>query len=227
MSDVSKPRGADQPQERGGRRPSPYEKIRDAILDGTLNPGAPLVESSIAEWCGVSRTPVREALTRLEQDGLVERSDRGLVIRQRSPEQILDIYETRIVLESTAAKVAAARHNSFDQMRLETLMAAAEAADLNDSDQLVTRNRDFHRGVWRASHNETLIDLLQRLDMHLTRYPATTLAYTGRWAEALEQHRALVEAILRRDGKAAAEIADRHFSQARDIRLTLWKNDLF
>src|SRR5690606_24154755 len=101
---------------------SPYQRIKDAILDASLLPGQQLVESTLAEWCGVSRTPVREALLRLEQDGMVERSDRGLIVRQRSPEEILDIYETRIVLEAAAAKFASERHTRLDQIRLEKLL---------------------------------------------------------------------------------------------------------
>src|SRR5690606_26282547 len=83
---------------------TPYDKIRDAIVSGELAGGTPLTESSLAAWCGVSRTPIREALLRLEQDGLIVRTERGPVVRSRSPEEILDIYEVRIALEATAAR---------------------------------------------------------------------------------------------------------------------------
>src|ERR1700754_1808293 len=86
------------------RQPTPYERLKQAILDGELVPGQQLVEISLAQWCQVSRTPIREALSRLEQDGLALRTDRGLVVRERSPEEILDIYDTRIVLEAMAAR---------------------------------------------------------------------------------------------------------------------------
>lgn len=205
------------------QKQAPYDRIRDAIMDGTLEPGSPLVESQVAEWCGVSRTPVREALTRLEQDGLVERGERGLIVRQRSPEEVLDIYEVRVVLEMTAARVAAERHTHYDRIRLEKLLKAAEDADTSDSGELVRRNRDFHQGVWQASHNDSLIDLLTRLNMHLIRYPATTLSHEGRWQEAIEEHRELVNAILARDGDRAELLAQTHFIRARDIRLTLWE----
>ena len=91
-----------------------YERLKNAIITGELGPGTHLVESSLARLCQVSRTPVREALTRLEQDGLVHQGARGLVVRERSPEEILDIYETRIVLEATAARLAAERHTALD-----------------------------------------------------------------------------------------------------------------
>ena len=97
---------------------SPYLRIRDAIIEGQFPPNTALVEQNLAEWCGVSRTPIREALRRLEQDGLVERSSRGLVVTNRTPEQILDTYEVRIVLEEAVARFAAQRHTQIDRIRL-------------------------------------------------------------------------------------------------------------
>ncbi|MGD9988291.1 GntR family transcriptional regulator [Pseudonocardia sp.] len=207
----------------GQQRPAPYERLRDAIVSGALEPGAQLVESALAEWCGVSRTPVREALSRLEQDGLVRRGERGLVVRERSPEEILDIYEVRIVLEATAARVAAARRTQLDLVRIERLMTALTEVDTSDPAEMARRNREFHKGVWAASHNESLVDLLGRLNMHLIRYPATTLSYKDRWAEALGEHKRLVAAIVAGDATEAGNIAEAHFSRARDIRLRVWE----
>jgi DNA-binding GntR family transcriptional regulator len=184
------------------------------------------VESVLAELYGVSRTPIRDALSRLEQDGLVVRRDRSLVVRARSPEEILDIYETRIVLEVKAAVVAAERHTSFDAMQLGRALRGNEKANVADADGLVSRNRELHGTIWQASHNQTLIDLLERLNLHLVRYPATTLVHEGRWDEALREHRALVDAILERDAAAAAREAKRHFTRALEIRLELWEQEL-
>jgi DNA-binding GntR family transcriptional regulator len=208
-------------------RSAPYEQIKNAILDATLAPGTALVESSLAELFAVSRTPIREALLRLEQDGMVERTDRGLIVRDRSPEQVLDIYETRIILETAAARFAATKHSTIDRIRLSKLLEETSDFDVSDPSELARLNRSFHRGVWQASHNEALVDLLNRLSLHLMRYPATTLAYPGRWERALEQHRELVDAILARDADEAARVAEVHFTEARDIRLKLWETDTF
>lgn len=208
-------------------RSAPYEQIKNAILDATLAPGTALVESSLAEQFSVSRTPIREALLRLEQDGMVERTDRGLIVRDRSPEQVLDIYETRIILETAAARFAAIKHSTIDRIRLSKLLEDTSNPDVKEPAQLARMNRSFHRGVWQASHNEALVDLLSRLNLHLMRYPATTLAYPGRWERALQQHRDLVEAILTRDSDEAARVAEVHFTEARDIRLKLWETDTF
>ena len=203
-------------------RPSAYDRIKEAILSGELEPGRPLVEAQLAAWCGVSRTPVREALTRLEQDRLVARGDRGLVVRQSSPEEILDLYDTRIVLEAAAARFAAERRTEHDlRLMRNALPRMAELGDANPSAKAAS-NADFHRLIWRASHNGSMIDLLERLGMHLGRYPATTLAYPGRWESSNTQHDELVEAIAARDAELAATIATTHFSVARDIRLALF-----
>lgn len=152
------------------RKPSPYELMKTAITTGEIAPGAPLVEAALAEWCQVSRTPVREALTRLEQDGLVIRSVRGLIVRERSPEEILDIYETRIALESTVARIAAARRTPIDLIHLRRAEEAMSKLEAGDENAMAAANREFHQALWRSSHNDSLIDLLSRLDLHLARY---------------------------------------------------------
>jgi DNA-binding GntR family transcriptional regulator len=217
---------ADTPDRDPLRALSPYERIKQAILDGTFQPGFALVELTVAEWCGVSRTPIREALLRLEQDGLVNKSERGMIVRERTPEEVLDIYEVRISLEVAAARIASERHTLLDRVRLERLMTRVEETDGPLGQLHADRNRDFHRGIWLASHNESLIDLLDRLNLHLLRYPLTTLTAPGRWKESLEEHRELVAAILAREPVRAQEIAQRHFTTARDIRLALWEDNI-
>jgi DNA-binding GntR family transcriptional regulator len=206
-------------------RVSPYEMIKQAILSGELDAGQPLIEATLASWCGVSRTPVREALRRLQQDGLVERSNHGLAVRARSPEEILDLYDTRVVLEATAARVAAERRTDHDIRQLRWMLEIDAEMPETDSGALASANQRFHRAVWRASHNESLIDLLERLNLHLARYPGTTLASPGRWDTARQQHAKLLDAIESRDGDVAHEIARTHFLEARDIRLALFAQE--
>jgi len=208
------------------RTESPYDMLKNAILHGELEPGQPLIEANLAAWCQVSRTPIREALMRLEQDGLVDRTDRGLVVRDRSPEEIIDLYETRMILEATVGRVAAERRTDHDIRTLRRLLVRGEDTEVIDPREMVAANKQFHRAVWRASHNESLLDLLERLNLHLARYPETTLAYPGRWKQAWHEHSELMEAIEARDGDRAYEVALRHFKEARDIRLVLFDRDL-
>jgi DNA-binding GntR family transcriptional regulator len=204
------------------RQRGAYERIKQAILTGELKPGQQLVETALAEWCEVSRTPVREALTRLEQDGIVVRSDRGMVVRENSPEDVLDLYETRIALEATAARMAAERRTFHDLLQMHQFAQSMVDEVPTDPAEMVTANDRFHRALWRATHNRSMIDLLDRLSMHLGRYPATTLAFPGRWERAARQHVAIVEAVEARDGDKAAALATEHFTESRDIRLKLF-----
>jgi DNA-binding GntR family transcriptional regulator len=203
-----------------------YERIKHGILDGTFEPGSTLIETAVAEWCQVSRTPVREALSRLEQDGLVIRNEKGVGVRERTPDEILDLYDTRISLEVTAARFAAQRWTQMDQIRLERL--SATAADLPESASpvaMAAANRDFHRAVWVASRNQAVIDLLDRVNLHLMRYPMTTLKYPGRWPQSLVEHRELLDAIVAGDQERAMRASEHHFTAARAIRLELWADE--
>jgi DNA-binding GntR family transcriptional regulator len=181
-----------------------------------------LTETVLADQYDVSRTPIREALTRLEQDGVLVRSERGLIVRMRSPEEILDIYEARILLEGRAARIAAERHSRVDVISLRRLAKEMELVDTTDEIAMVMANREFHQALWRATHNEAMIDLLARLDLHLVRYPATTLTQPGRWQEVNAEHLLVIDAVERSDGPGAEAIVTEHFTKARDIRLRLW-----
>ena len=87
-------------------------------------------------------------------------------------------------------------------------------------------NQEFHRAIWEATHNRSLIDLLDRLHLHLLRYPVTTLTAPGRWEQALAEHRDLLSAIIDRDPDRAGQAAELHFSAARDVRLAMWEQGL-
>ena len=92
--------------------------------------------------------------------------------------------------------------------------------------EMATINRSFHRAIWQAARNHTLADLLERLAVHLRRYPATTYLRSGRWEEALEEHRLLLEAIRQRDPDGAAEVAEKHMWASRDVRLDMIREGL-
>ncbi|WP_433869357.1 GntR family transcriptional regulator [Saccharopolyspora sp. CA-218241] len=201
-----------------------YDRLRADIVAGAFDAGAALVELSLAERYGTSRTPVREALRRLEQDGLVERGDRGMRVRTRSPEEILEIYEVRISLEATAAAAAAQRHGELDLIRIRRAQAAMEATDTGDPGAMADANRAVHEQIWAAGRNGTIVDLLTRLNNHLTRYPATTLAQPGRWTEAIAEHQGIIEAIEARDAERAHDLARDHMTRARDLRLRIYQD---
>lgn len=201
---------------RWGPEQGPYERVRAAIIDGEFKPGDILLEAQVAAWAGVGRSPARDILTRLVQDELVERTNRGPAVRRRTPEEILDLYETRVVLEALAAKYAAERHNRIDRLRIERMSRAG--ASVSD-EQFFMYTRDFHQVVWRAGHNDALLSMLDRLSAQITRNSDIGLSLPGRREEAQKEHEDIVDAVLRRDPEAAAEAATIHFQHACDLRL--------
>lgn len=213
--------------EPGGQKGVPmaagvYEQLRQRIVSGDIPPGERLTEIALAEEFGISRTPVREALRRLEQDGLVERAARGMRVRERSPNEILEIYEVRILLETAAARAAATRRTPLDVARLEQLHDNMVKTEPGDAQTMEAINRRFHEMLWATSHNSTLIDVLTRLNSYLLRYRGTTLTHGDRWKTALEEHAALLEAIREGDADRAAQIAEEHMTAARNVRLLMY-----
>jgi DNA-binding GntR family transcriptional regulator len=199
-----------------------YEQLHEHIVTGRLDAGEALRETSLATQFGVSRTPIREALRRLEQDGLVERGDRGLQVRRRSPEEILEIYEVRVALEAAAARAAAERRSPLDLIRLEQVHANMAALENPDAETMASLNRRFHGLVWAASHNATMVDALTRLHAPLMRYRETTLAFEDRWDMVIQEHANILEAIREGDPVRARDLASDHMIGARDTRLRMF-----
>ncbi|MBP2368113.1 GntR family transcriptional regulator [Pseudonocardia parietis] len=198
-----------------------YSGLRADIVAGELPPGTPLRETALAERFGVSRTPVREALRRLEQDRLLVPGVRGLEVRRVDPEEVVQIYDMRIMLEAEAARQAAAGHRTSDLLRLEGLLARDRELVEPDDAARIRTNLEFHAMLWQATHNPVLIDLLERLSVHLVHAPRSTLSVGGRWNEALGEHADLLRAVRDRDADRAAGIAAAHMNTARSLRLNL------
>lgn len=204
---------------------SVYDELRRDILSGRRAPGEALVETALADQYGVSRTPVREALLQLRQDGLVERNGRGLTVRGHSPEEILEIYQVRVPLEELAARLAASWRTELDLLRL--TRAHHEMVELTDRDPTgrSSANRAFHRQIWLASHNRTLLDMLERINDQLHRSPGSPLRFPGRWQQVLHDHEELLAAIAAQDSDRAGEIASRHMTEGRNIRLRMYSSE--
>jgi DNA-binding GntR family transcriptional regulator len=201
-----------------------YDRLLEEVLQGNLKPGELLVESALGEKYGVSRTPVREALRMLEQDGVLERVNRGIRVRQTSADEVLELYDVRAVLEGIAARDAAERRTEIDLAALDRMFRAMENASDATAMERAIINRSFHRAIWAAAKNRTLSDLLERLGVHLRRYPATTYQRPGRWEIAIEEHRAILEAIRSKDATAARSLSEEHMSAARNARLEMIRN---
>ena len=190
-------------------------------MNGELRPGRPLVETAMAKAFGVSRTPVREALRRLEQDGIVQRVGRQLVVRVTTPEEVLEIYDCRVVLEGMAAQWAARHRTDYDLALLERSLTLMAQQQDRTPVEMVRTNQIFHDQLWISSHNSTLCDLLDRLEVHIRRYPEPTVSQPGRWETAMAEHRAILDAIRQRDTELAGLLSSAHMTASRDLRLRM------
>ncbi len=198
-----------------------YDALRSDILTGRLSPGTPAREVALAERFGVSRTPVREALLLLEHDRLLVASSRGLVVRAVDTDEVIAIYDVRILLEGEAAAQAAEHRRESDLLRLDTLVKRDKALRRPSDEVRTSTNIEFHDAVAAATQNAVIVDLLGRLAVHLIRTPHSTLSAKGRWTQALGEHEALVEAIRARNPKRARQIATDHMTTARELRIAL------
>jgi len=175
----------------------------------------------MAKAFGVSRTPVREALRRLEQDGIVQRVGRQLVVRVTTPEEVLEIYDCRVVLEGMAAQWAARHRTDYDLALLERSLTLMAQQQDRTPVEMVRTNQIFHDQLWISSHNSTLCDLLDRLEVHIRRYPEPTVSQPGRWETAMTEHRAILDAIRQRDTELAGLLSSAHMTASRDLRLRM------
>jgi DNA-binding GntR family transcriptional regulator len=199
----------------------PYARLLVAIDAGEYPPGARLIETELAERFGVSRTPVRQALSRLEAQGVAARDTRGgLAVAALDYDQLGELYEVREMAEALAARLAA-RHASPTEIDMLRELVEADCARAEDPAALARSNRTFHHQLHRASHNRYLIDTLAAMRRSLSLLSGTTLAAPGRGPESVEEHAAIVAAIAARDENAAEAAARRHIVNALRTRLRL------
>lgn len=201
-----------------------YRRLRAEILAGTHQPGTPMREVGLAERFGVSRTPVREALGRLQHERLLERAARGLQVPAVDPQEVIQVYDMRVLLEAEAAGQAAQSRNEADLMHLKGLLDRDRRLQSPDDAERTAANLEFHAAVWTAAHNRVLQDLLERLSTHLVHAPRSTLSVGDRWEKSLDEHEALIAAIEARDAGTAQSLARQHMETARRLRLELLRS---
>jgi len=195
-----------------------HAMILDAIDRGLYRPGDRLVESELAERFRVSRTPIREALQRLETQSLLTREGRSLIVASLSHDEMAELYAVRTELEALAARLAA-RHAAPEEVRVLQAMAAEDRALIGDAQALARANRRFHGQVHLGSHNRFLVQQLGLVHRSMALMATTSLAVPGRGAAALDEHDAIVAAIAARDEEGAADALRTHLSRAFETRL--------
>ena len=198
-----------------------YEEIRGAIVDLRLEPGAPLREAAIATQLGVSKTPVREALGRLEQEGLVEATSfKGAVVSDYSERDLQEIYELRELLEGVAVRAAATEADDATLAALHEVIERSRAA--RDTDDLVLLAEllgRFDQIIFEQVENARIRNLIETLRAHLTRIGKLTEEIPGRVEASVEEHAAIVEAIARGDADEAERAMRVHIASVRGDQL--------
>lgn len=204
----------------GSRGAFVHQAIRAAIRDGELKAGQRLRERDVAEWLGVSRTPVREAFRMLQGQGmLAEAAGDGLVVSTLSTEEIGELYEVWADLEGLAARYAA-RHASMADIRTMTEACQQWDPDLS-ARELGLLNHRLHRAVYAGAQNRFLSRSLAAIEDSLALLGFNTFLVPGRPAEAGREHLEIVRAISQRDPDAAYEAARNHILTAGQRRRSL------
>ncbi len=197
-----------------------YDLILEAIDSHIYTPGDRLVESELADRFGVSRTPVREALQRLETQGLLTRDGRSLIVASLDHTQMSELYVVRGELEGLAAKLAA-RHATPEEVGVLRDMLEADKALAEDPEALARANRRFHKQIHLASHNRFLVRQLDLVHRSMALLATTSIAAEGRGVDTLAEHEEIVRAIENGDGAAAYQALRDHISKAFVTRLKL------
>jgi len=196
-----------------------YRYIRAGIQNGDLKPGERLREVELAKAVGLSRTPIREALARLESEGLVVHdAARGIVVAELDYSMVTELYYMREVLEGTAARLTAQHASDVEISILEDLCSQYEAA-MGDAKQLAISNRQFHDTLYLCSHNRYLVNMLTVLYDALSLLGSTMLGDAQRAEETLKEHRAIVNAIRDRDPDKAEAAIRAHIRAAQKVRM--------
>lgn len=203
-----------------------FETIRNAIISGTLKPGERLMEVQMAESLGVSRTPVREAIRKLELEGLVIMLPRkGAFVADLSVKDLTEVLEIRAALEGLAAGLASIRINEQELEELEMIaLNFHKSIDNANIDELIQRDLEFHEAMFKASRNERLIQLNNNLREQVQRFREIYHKKVNKPRETSKEHYEMVEALSKRDSDKAEKLARRHIENAEKSLLKIMEN---
>ena len=198
-----------------------YEELKSAIVDLRLALGDSLREATLADQLGVSKTPIREALTRLEQEGLVETTSfKGAVVTGYSRQDLLEIYELRELLENAAARTAAESMADADRDRLDRICRESRKLKKNhDAAGLAALISAFDDVLFEQVRNSRIRALIENLRAHLTRIGHLTAEIPGRIEASVDEHEKIVQAIAARDPELAERQMREHIRSVRDDQL--------
>jgi DNA-binding GntR family transcriptional regulator len=193
-----------------------YHRLKEAVLLGEIRPGERLLEADLAEQMGVSRTPVREALRRLEREGLVVwRPFRGAEVVGVERETVQQLFQVREALECLAVRLAVARIDPAAIALLRSIVEEAEAAaQSGDYGRTNTLHRRFHSEIARLSGNLPLVRLLEEIQDHINLSQASARSGPERFRQVMSEHLQIVEALAAADASRAEMAVREHLRRA-------------
>lgn len=202
------------------------ETLRQAIQDGVLQPGERLMEIQLAEELGVSRTPIREAIRKLELEGFVVMIPRrGTYVANISLKDISQVFEIRSALEELAAGLAAERITEDEIEYLERMMVEIGTyIEVGDMEKIVEADVNFHEVLYKASRNLRLVEIINNLREQILRFRSVSMNQPGRLACTWEEHRQLVEAMAEHNAAQARRIARLHMENSEQALLKGMRN---
>lgn len=189
-----------------------FNSLREAIIVGELKPGERLTEVQLAEKMGVSRTPVREAIRKLELEGLVDMIPRkGAHVADLSPKDIMDVLEVRASLDGLAAALSATRITDAELKELNNIcMQFISCMEKENLQGAIKKDIEFHEVIYRSSRNEKLIQMDSNLREQIHRFRVIYLKDNSSPKELINEHADIFEAIKNRDAESARQLAERH-----------------
>lgn len=193
-----------------------FENLREAILEGRLKPGQRLMEVQLAEQLGVSRTPVREAIRKLELEGLVIMLPRkGAYVANMSLKDVIDVLEIRSSLEGLAASLAAQRMNSDDIKKMEKISKEYEKSIKNvDLETSLIKDVEFHECIFKSTNNKKLHQLINSLWEQVYRFRVTYISDYNSSLSIINEHKLILDAIKKGDTELAKKYATEHIEKA-------------
>ena len=203
-----------------------YHELEEEILTGKLKRGEALTEISLSKRLGVSRTPVRSAIRRLTEDGLIETvANRGSVVVGITEADMIDIYRVRVRLEGLASKLAA---ECISKEGLDTLTEAVELAEFyiskKDTEKLKELDSVFHETVYKEANNRWLARTLSELHKKIRTYRKLSLTVPGRLEASVAEHRKILDAIARGDSAEADRLTALHIEAATDSMMLAFES---
>jgi DNA-binding GntR family transcriptional regulator len=196
-----------------------YVSIKGAIIGGEFEPGRRLIEEKLAEDMKTSRTPVREAIQKLEKEGLIYRLPRGgFAVKGVTEEEVEEVFGLRGILEGYAGFLATARMDDAELRSLEEIIALEEAClqDMN-VEEFIRLDGEFHDVVYKAAKNNRLYNLLHDLRDYIYRYRVIIMRYQRKPQLAVQDHKEMVASIRSRNAKQVEKLVRKHMTRGKEV----------